>query len=44
MKKLKNILPPLHVLKCLALSDIIKNHVRWFDVYLVKSNINLEEV
>lgn len=24
---------PLHVLKCLALSDIVKKYVRWCDVY-----------
>lgn len=34
---------PQHVLKCPALSDIVKNYVRWYDVYLVNSYINPEE-
>lgn len=34
---------PQHVLKCLALPDMVKNYVRWCDVYLVNSYINPEE-
>lgn len=42
-EKMKKYPDPLHELKCLALSDIVKNYVRWCDVYLVNSNIYLEE-